>query len=151
MEMSSQLGWPESPGDLVTRERFWDAKMVCLGQYCHPLFCLPPTHCREKYKKSSPPPPPGYGKYPLCSRNKCIMQVLTSLQWSPTLCNPMDYSPPGFSVHGILQARILEWVAISFFIRSYWFISCLPSLVTETLQVSERLTWVQLKWNWNKW
>ena len=27
-------------------------------------------------------------------------------------CNPMDYSPPGFSVHGILQARILEWVAI---------------------------------------
>ena len=32
----------------------------------------------------------------------------------PTLCDPMDYSPPGFSVHGISQARILEWVAISF-------------------------------------
>ena len=31
-----------------------------------------------------------------------------------TLCNPMDYKPPGSSVHGILQARILEWVAISF-------------------------------------
>ena len=31
-----------------------------------------------------------------------------------TLCDPMDYSPPGSSVHGILQARILEWVAISF-------------------------------------
>ena len=31
-----------------------------------------------------------------------------------TLCNPMDCSPPGFSVYGILQARILEWVAISF-------------------------------------
>ena len=29
-----------------------------------------------------------------------------------TLCNPMDYSPPGSSVHGILQARILEWVAM---------------------------------------
>ena len=29
-------------------------------------------------------------------------------------CNPIDYSPPGSSVHGILQARILEWVAISF-------------------------------------
>ena len=29
----------------------------------------------------------------------------------PTLCNHMDCSPPGFSVHGILQARILEWVA----------------------------------------
>ena len=31
-----------------------------------------------------------------------------------TLCNPMDCSPPGSSVHGILWARILEWVAISF-------------------------------------
>ena len=31
-----------------------------------------------------------------------------------SLCNPMGYSPPGSSVHGILQARILEWVAISF-------------------------------------
>ena len=31
-----------------------------------------------------------------------------------TLCNPMDCSPPGSSVHGILQARILEWVAMSF-------------------------------------
>ena len=30
------------------------------------------------------------------------------------LCDPMDCSPPGSSVHGILQARILEWVAISF-------------------------------------
>ena len=32
----------------------------------------------------------------------------------PTLCNPMAYSPPGSSVHGIFQARILEWVAIPF-------------------------------------
>ena len=32
---------------------------------------------------------------------------------SSTLCDPMDYNLPGFSVHGILQARILEWVAIS--------------------------------------
>ena len=32
----------------------------------------------------------------------------------PTLCDPIDSSPPGFSVSGILQARIIEWVAISF-------------------------------------
>ena len=31
----------------------------------------------------------------------------------PTLCNPMDYSPPGSSVHGLLQARTLKWVSIS--------------------------------------
>ena len=35
-------------------------------------------------------------------------------QWCPTLCNPMDCSPAGSYVHGILQARIPEWVAISF-------------------------------------
>ena len=35
-------------------------------------------------------------------------------QLCPTLCDPVDCSPPGSSLHGILQARILEWVAISF-------------------------------------
>ena len=34
-------------------------------------------------------------------------------QLCPTLCNPMDYSPPHSSVHGIFQTRVLEWVAIS--------------------------------------
>ena len=37
-----------------------------------------------------------------------------SLQSCPTLCDPRDGSPPGFLVPGILQARTLEWVAISF-------------------------------------
>ena len=36
------------------------------------------------------------------------------LQSCPILCDPVDCSLPGFSVHGILQARTLEWVAISF-------------------------------------
>ena len=40
-------------------------------------------------------------------------EVLVS-QWSPTLGDPMDCSLPGSSVHGILQARIVEWVAIPF-------------------------------------
>jgi len=37
-----------------------------------------------------------------------------SLQSCPTLCNPVDSSPPGSPIPGILQARTLEWVAISF-------------------------------------
>ena len=37
-----------------------------------------------------------------------------SLQLCPTLCDPIDVSPPGSPVPGILQARTLEWVAISF-------------------------------------
>ena len=40
---------------------------------------------------------------------KCILAA----QLCPTLCNPMDCSPTGSSIHEILQARILEWVAIS--------------------------------------
>ena len=35
-------------------------------------------------------------------------------QSSPTLSDPMDYSLPGSSIHGIFQARVLEWVAIAF-------------------------------------
>ena len=37
-----------------------------------------------------------------------------SLQSCPTLCDPIEGSPPGYPVPGILQARVLEWVAISF-------------------------------------
>ena len=40
-------------------------------------------------------------------------------QSCPTLCDPMDYSLPGSSVHGILQARILEWATIYFSITSW--------------------------------
>ena len=43
-----------------------------------------------------------------------------SLQSCPTLCDPMDWSPPGSSAHGIFQARIREWVAISFSRGSFW-------------------------------
>ena len=42
------------------------------------------------------------------------LNAAKSLQSCPTLCNPIDGSPPGSTVPGILQARILEWVAISF-------------------------------------
>ena len=51
----------------------------------------------------------------------CVVHVVVwntaaakSLQLCPTLCDPVDSSPPGSSVHGIFQARILEWVAIAF-------------------------------------
>ena len=45
--------------------------------------------------------------------------MLSHLSWV-RLCNPVDCSPPGSSVHGILQAKILEWVAISFSRGSFW-------------------------------
>ena len=45
----------------------------------------------------------------------CVCVCVQSLQSCWTLCSPMDCSPPVSSVHGVLQARILEWVAIPFF------------------------------------
>ena len=46
--------------------------------------------------------------------NKLFAAAAKSLQSCPTLCYPRDGSPPGSPVPGILQARTLEWVAISF-------------------------------------
>ena len=43
-----------------------------------------------------------------------VFQYSEVAQLCPTLCNPMAYSLPGSSIHGIFQARRLEWVAISF-------------------------------------
>ena len=48
----------------------------------------------------------------------CVCVFVTYL--CPTLCDPMDCSPPDSSVCGILQARILEWIAIYFSRRSSW-------------------------------
>ena len=45
---------------------------------------------------------------------KLLYAAAKSLQSCPTLCDPVDGSPPGSLVPGILQARTLEWVAISF-------------------------------------
>ena len=46
--------------------------------------------------------------------------LINSVESRLTLCDPMDYSSPGSSVHGILWARILEWVAIPFSRGSSW-------------------------------
>ena len=60
-------------------------------------------------------------KFFLCSLFKdfflflsCVCVCVLVAQLCPTLCDPMDCNPPGSSVHEIFQARILEWVAISF-------------------------------------
>ena len=51
----------------------------------------------------------GWGKYLLEAESESEVA-----QSCPTLCDPLDCSLPGSSVHGIFQARILGWVAISF-------------------------------------
>ena len=56
----------------------------------------------------------GYGSDPLVFLKHAAAAAANSLQLCPTLCDPIDGSPPGSPVPGILPARILEWVAISF-------------------------------------
>ena len=64
-------------------------------------------------------------------KGTCIFKCTYNMHWpssslvlvaqsSLTLCNPMDCSPPGSSVHGIIQAKILEWIVIPFFRDSSW-------------------------------
>ena len=68
-----------------------------------------------KQKSLNPPPAPWTNS---TSFSLCV--CAKSLQSCLNLCDPMDCSPPGSSVHGILQARILEWVAISSSRGSSW-------------------------------
>ena len=74
---------------------------------------------------------------------RCVR--VKSLQSCPSLCDPMDHSLPGSSVHGILQARTLEWVAISssrgssqglnpcFLCLLHWQVSSLPLVPQRSL------------------
>ena len=71
-------------------------KFICFSAFYH----LP---CSKKKKKKRQ----NKQKYPAAAAAK-------SLQSCPTLCDPIDGSPPGSAIPGILQARTLEWVAISF-------------------------------------
>jgi len=68
-------------------------------------------------------------------KNHAAAVAAKSHQSCPTLCNPIDSSPPGSPVPGILQARTLEWVAISFSNAWKWKVkvkslSCVRFLVT---------------------
>ena len=74
---------------------------------------------RTKYWSGLPCPPPGDfpnpGTKPISLTSPALAAAAAkSLQSCPTLCDPRDGSPPGSPVPGILQARTLEWDAISF-------------------------------------
>ena len=75
------------------------------------------------------------------------LYFLSSSEWSEvaqlclTLCDPMDCSLPGFSIHGVFQTRILEWVAISFSRGS--------SQPRDWTQVSRIASGQSTLWEWN--
>ena len=65
------------------------------------LVCYSPWCCKESDTT-------GW----LNNKNNIVLCWVLVAQLCPTLCDPMDFSPPGSSVHGIFQAKSLEWVAI---------------------------------------
>ena len=80
---------------------------------------------KEMYSNSPQDPLAFTSKMP-SSRNQCTVNcyinaaAAKSLQSCPTLCHPIDGSPPDSAIPGILQARTLEWVAISFSNTGKW-------------------------------
>ena len=85
--------------------------MNCLGneQRSSVTFEIAPKYCISDSFVD-------YESYSISSKGflPTVAAAAKSLQSCPTLCDPTDGSPPGSPVPGILQARILEWVAISF-------------------------------------
>ena len=108
---SSAQGWSPAPFQTLLSHSLW----WCTGRE----FCCPWTQTNIANPPSLPkgrpfghlfnppflPKTSGFWKDPCCglAAKSCL-----------TLCDPMDCNPPGSSVHGISQAKILEWVAISF-------------------------------------
>ena len=91
-----EIPWTEQPRGLQSMRLQELDTTDWLNHHHHLLYI---RHCSEYFKTRT-------------SFN-IILCVHMCAQPCPTLCNPMDCSPPGCSVHGISQARILEWVAIS--------------------------------------
>ena len=88
------------------------------------IFLFLPSFCWEQIKlfswTISPSPQPGRLSLTHHWLEECHIRWGEIAESCPTLCDPVDCNLLGFSVHGILQARILEWIAISFSRGSSW-------------------------------
>ena len=82
----------------------------------------------------------GYGRW-----KSDIAAAAKSLQSCPTLCDPRDGSPPGSPVPGILQARTLEWLAISFSNAWKWKVK-VKSLRLSTWKLNSRVRLLVTPW-----
>ena len=88
-----------------SRQEYWSGlPFPTSGDLPHPRI--------EPASLASPPLAGGF--FSLVPQGKPKLGKIRSDQSCPTLCNPVDGSPPGSFLHGILQARILEWAAIFF-------------------------------------
>ena len=84
--------------DLVTKQQQQSLPLLLHGSVCVCVCKLLSSYKDTSHVRLRASPMP----LSVCEPSVC-----------PTLCDPMDYSPPGSSVHGIFQERILQWGAIS--------------------------------------
>ena len=117
LSTGGELGLPSQPGDLrvvgivlwqlaSTRECFKRSKVKALA--------LLRPGLRDRHGSSLYWSKPFTVSGGVVVGNRLHLSTCSVVQLCPTLCHPMDCSPPGSSVHGIFQARILEWVVILF-------------------------------------
>ena len=103
----------EFPGGLVVRIRhFHTVAAVQSHKLWDPINCL--VWLKKKKKNLLTQAQPQLSGHVLLYPAAAAAAAAKSLQSCPTLCDPTGSSPPGSPVPGILQARTLEWVAISF-------------------------------------
>ena len=114
--MNKASGGDGIPSELL--QILEDDSVKVLHSICQQIWKT--QQCPQDWKRSVFIPVPKKGSAKECS-NYHTMALIShtvvaakSLQSCPTLCNPIDGSPPGSPIPGILQARTLEWAAISF-------------------------------------
>ena len=103
--------------------------LLPLSLFSRVCFCVTPEKAAHQA-----PPSPGFSRQEHWSGLPCPSPMHENenesevAQSCPTLRDPMDCSPPGFSVHGIFQARVLEWGAIAFLAlpKLVWPLSLVP-------------------------
>ena len=113
--LKSCLRLPFLPSELISRlVKYWESLAYgdLEAEECN-VSSLEAVHpCRQAPSQPHPLTP--------FNSSLCCAVCAKSLWLCPTLCDPMDCSQPGSSVHGIFQARILEWVAMPFSRGSSW-------------------------------
>jgi len=138
-ESSWPRDWPTSlmspalTGGFLTSGTTWEAMLLLLlSRFSCVRLCATPWMAAHRlpHPWDSPGKNTGVGCHFLlqCMKVKSESEVAQSC---PTLSNPMDFSPPGSSIHGIFQARVLEWGAIAFSLGSHTLVylllfHCLP-------------------------
>ena len=101
--------WGHTESDTTERLHF-HFSLSCIGERNgNPLQCS----CLENPRDGEPDGLPSMGSHRVKQLSSGSSMLFSVAKLCQTLCNPMDCSLPGSSVHGIFQARILEWVAIS--------------------------------------